>query len=61
LRWRPFPLRDFSSENKVNFMESLFSIAGVGSPALKNGIAIYQYNCNDSMRRNVFCNADGDF
>jgi len=53
-------LLDQDGEQKLNFAESLFTMAGAGSPQMKDGICIYMYSCNKSMDNNVFCNADGD-
>jgi len=34
---------------KHNFVEGLVTVAGAGEPALKQGIAIYNYSANTSM------------
>ena len=60
LRWKAFPFP--KKENKVDFLHGIFTYCGVGSPALKNGLSIYMYSCNVSMKENsAFYSADGDF
>jgi len=56
LRWRS--LKDRTEP--TNFIEGLFTFSGVGSPDLKNGIAIHGYSCNVSMKNEAFYNSDGD-
>jgi homogentisate 1,2-dioxygenase len=57
LRWDPLP----TPAEPVDFIASLVTYAGNGSPALGTGIAIHGYACNRSMVDSVFFNADGEF
>lgn len=50
-----------SEGKKQNFVEGLVTVAGAGEPALKQGIAIYNYSANTSMGKEAFYNSDGDF
>ena len=60
LRWKSFPLP--KKEDKVDFIHGIFTYCGVGSPLMKDGIAMYMYSCNVSMSENsAFYSADGDF
>nr|CAG4716728.1 unnamed protein product [Naegleria fowleri] len=59
LRWRP-PKKPQSNE-KVDFVDGLRILAGSGSPQLKTGFAILQYQFNTSMHNRCMCNSDGDF
>ena len=45
LRWNPTPSSD------GDFLDGLTTIAGIGSPALRNGLAIHAYSAAKSMRR----------
>mmetsp|Transcript_38273 Transcript_38273/g.85231 ORF Transcript_38273/g.85231 Transcript_38273/m.85231 type:complete len:494 (+) Transcript_38273:149-1630(+) len=58
LRWRPFPI---PSETGTDWVRSLFTICGAGSPARKEGFAIHVYAANESMTDSCLANADGDF
>ena len=53
LRWKPTPMND------GDFVDGLTTIAGIGSPALRNGLAMHAYTATKSMDR-AFYNADGD-
>lgn len=56
LRWKPL------KKNKgKNFLEGLTTFAGAGNPELKNGISIYGYSFDTSMKNTSFYNSDGDF
>ncbi len=55
LRWKPL-----ETKNK-DFLEGLVTFTGSGSIDAKNGICIYGYCCDKSMKNKVFNNSDGDF
>ena len=59
LRWDAFPVPG----KPTDFVQGLFTQAGAGSPALKEGIAIHQYLANKNMTDHNRCmyNSDGDF
>jgi homogentisate 1,2-dioxygenase len=57
LRWSPFPF----PQQKIDFTQGLQSICGQGSPAARDGIAIYNYACNANMENKAMYNSDGDF
>lgn len=59
MRWNPFDLP--SDLNKIDFVEGIRTLCGVGDPKLKHGLAIYIYSTNTSMKNRAFYNADGDF
>ncbi|KAL2062750.1 hypothetical protein VTL71DRAFT_5822 [Oculimacula yallundae] len=56
--WSPFPL---PSDENIDFIDGLHTLAGSGDPNLREGIALYVYMFNHNMDRRSFCNADGDF
>jgi len=58
-RWRAHPLPPADKEQ--NFIDGLKTMAGVGDPGMKHGIAIHMYSCNKSMDNTSFFNSDGDF
>jgi len=59
LRWNPFDLPH--EDSIVDFIAGLHTLCGAGDPKVRNGIAIYIYLCNSSMKDRCFHNADGDF
>lgn len=61
LAWDPFPLPPSDdAAATTDFVEGLRTIAGQGSPALKQGLAVHIYAASASMERRAFCNTDGD-
>jgi len=56
LRWDPRPMPDAATD----FIESLFTVAGNGSPAAQTGIAIHLYAANRAMNGRYCYNADGE-
>ena len=56
LRWDALP----TPEAPTDFVASLATYGGNGSPAAGAGIAIHGYACNRSMEGSVFFNADGE-
>ena len=58
LRWDPFDLP--ATGDKVDFVQGLASVAGAGSPSLRNGMGIHVYAANTDMVDKAFYNADGD-
>jgi homogentisate 1,2-dioxygenase len=56
LRWspRPFP------EDKVNFIDGVFTVAVAGNPGARFGCAAHVYAANAEMKDCCFYNADGD-
>ena len=57
LRWDPMP----HSTNNLDFIDSLFTMAGHGSIETNTGAAIHLYCATKSMTDRYFYNADGDF
>jgi homogentisate 1,2-dioxygenase len=57
LRWKasPFP------ESRTDWVDGIVTVAGVGDPLMKSGLAIYTYCCNASMENRAFYSSDGDF
>ncbi|KAF3039460.1 hypothetical protein E8E11_005624 [Didymella keratinophila] len=58
LAWTPF---DIPTEQDVDFVAGLKTIAGSGDPTLREGLATHVYVCTKSMERRAFVNSDGDF
>ena len=56
LRWSPFDI-----DASEDFVSGLKQISQAGDPTLKNGMAIYVYTAGQSMGKEAFFNADGDF
>ena len=56
LRWDPLPV----PAAPTDFVDSLATYGGNGSPAAGHGIAIHAYACNRSMVDAVFFDADGE-
>ena len=56
LRWSPLPRPDVPTD----FFQGLTTMAGNGSAALQNGLAVHHYFANCSMTDSVFVNADGE-
>lgn len=56
MRWNPMPY----PKNKLNFIESLFTLAGNGSSSMLSGAAIHLYAATNSMKHEFFYNADGE-
>lgn len=57
LRWESIP----DPKENINFIEGIFTYAGAGSPDVKNGMSIYGYSCDTSMKNKAFYNSDGDW
>lgn len=45
----------------IDFVDGLHTLGGSGDPNLKEGIALYVYMINTTMKNRAFCNTDGDF
>lgn len=56
LRWNPMPI----PEKKVDFIDSLVTLAGNGDIGSVRGSAVHIYAASQSMESNFFYNADGD-
>jgi homogentisate 1,2-dioxygenase len=56
LRWNPLAV----AAEPTDFIDGLFTMAGNGDPAARDGIAIHIYAANRSMLNRVFYNADGE-
>jgi len=50
LRWSPLP----EPTEKKNFLQGLISVGGAGDPAMRNGLSIYLYSSNESMKNEAF-------
>ena len=59
LRWGSF--ENSKNNDQLDFIDSLFTIAGNGDLASLRGSAIHIYNANRSMTDRYFYNADGEF
>ncbi|KAH8680910.1 homogentisate 1,2-dioxygenase [Xylariales sp. PMI_506] len=58
LCWLPFEIP--SSDQEVDFIEGLKTVAGNGDATVKEGLAIHVYTANSSMHKRAFCSNDGD-
>ncbi|KAJ4406285.1 hypothetical protein N0V91_004739 [Didymella pomorum] len=58
LAWTPFKI---PTEEQVDFVGGLRTIAGSGDPTLREGLATHVYVCTKSMEKSAFVNSDGDF
>ncbi|CRK47422.1 hypothetical protein BN1723_016750 [Verticillium longisporum] len=58
LAWSPF---DIPTDQDVDFIDGLKTLAGSGDPTLREGLATHVYLCNTSMKKRAFANSDGDF
>jgi homogentisate 1,2-dioxygenase len=58
-RWKPYPLPN--ANEKIDFIQGLYTFCGAGEPTCRNGIAIHTYKCNVGMHNRCFYNSDGDF
>ena len=56
LRWSPLPM----PESGVDFVDSLFTMAGNGGPAAQGGVGIHLYATNRDMKGRWFYDADGE-
>mgnify|MGYP000930980434 CR=1 FL=1 len=61
MRWVPIDLKAKEHEG-VNFFDSIKTMCGAGSPAMKNGLGIHQYAFTEGMTKNreAMYSADGD-
>ena len=58
-RWKPMK---YPAEGKgQNWLQSIKSMAGAGDPAMKDGLGIHVYACNQNMDKMAFYSSDGDF
>lgn len=57
MRWSPLPE---PAGDGVDFVDSLFSMAGNGGPAAGTGIGIHLYAANQNMQGRYFYNADAE-
>ncbi|CAL1716064.1 unnamed protein product [Somion occarium] len=56
--WSPIDLP--SKSEKVDFIEGLKTLGGIGSSRLRDGLATHFYAANSSMQKKAFVNSDGD-
>ncbi len=56
LRWSPRP----APSSPTDWVEGLFTLAGNGDPAARQGLAVHLYAANRSMEDAVFSSADGE-
>ncbi|KAE8342657.1 hypothetical protein BDV24DRAFT_41163 [Aspergillus arachidicola] len=57
LAWHPF---DIPSNEPVDFITGLKTVAGSGDPTLREGLATHVYTANTSMTQKAFVNSDGE-
>ncbi|WP_462114115.1 homogentisate 1,2-dioxygenase [Lysobacter xanthus] len=58
MRWNPLPMP--GAEAAVDFLDSLFTMAGNGSAASQSGVGVHLYACNRDMQGRWFYDADGE-
>lgn len=44
-----------------NFIQGINTVCGAGDPAMKDGLGIHVYACNQNMGKTAYYSADGDF
>ena len=44
-----------------NWLQSINTMCGAGDPAMKDGLGIHVYACNQNMERQAYYSADGDY
>ncbi|XP_063243032.1 homogentisate 1,2-dioxygenase [Bacillus rossius redtenbacheri] len=59
MRWLPFKLP--GDDEKVDFVDGLYTVCGAGHPSTRSGVAVHVFLCNTSMEDKCFYNSDGDF
>merc|ERR1712227_1100201 len=57
MRWKPF---DIPSNDKLDWVDGLRTIAGAGDSKTRHGIAVHVFTCNVSMTNRAMYNSDGD-
>ncbi|RAL15773.1 putative homogentisate 1,2-dioxygenase [Aspergillus homomorphus CBS 101889] len=57
LAWFPF---DIPSDEQVDFVGGLKTVAGSGEPTLREGLATHVYVANANMTKKAFVNSDGE-
>ncbi|GGZ70539.1 homogentisate 1,2-dioxygenase [Lysobacter xinjiangensis] len=58
MRWSPLPMP--GDEASVDFLDSLFTMAGNGCAASQSGIGVHMYAANRDMQGRWFYDADGE-
>lgn len=58
LRWKPASM---DHANQHTFLTGMKLLCAAGDPVTKNGMAIYQYMCANSMNDTSMYNSDGEF
>lgn len=59
LRWSPVDLTLLENKD-IDFVGGMTLVCGAGEPSLKEGISIYNYAFNSSMKNKAMYNSDGD-
>lgn len=60
LRWDPVELPSPDAA-QIDFVDGLQLVCSAGDPSMKEGMSIYNYAVNASMKNRAFYNSDGDF
>ncbi|MCC7538896.1 MAG: homogentisate 1,2-dioxygenase [Deltaproteobacteria bacterium] len=58
MRWRPLPIPD--SSGRVDWLDGMATLGGMGDPASGPGYSIHLYAANASMNGRSFANHDGE-
>jgi homogentisate 1,2-dioxygenase len=58
LRWNPLPLP--RADERKDFIDGLFTVAGNGDVKTRNGMAVHLYAANASMTDRYFVDSDGE-
>jgi len=58
IRWMPPAIP--KEDEKVDFVDGLFTVCGSGSAQVKTGFAIHMYVANTGMGNRTMCNSDGE-
>ena len=46
---------------RKDFVAGISTMCGAGDPAMKDGLGIHLYACNQNMGKTCFYSSDGDF
>jgi homogentisate 1,2-dioxygenase len=58
LRWNPLPLP--RADERTDFIDGLFTVAGNGDVSQRTGMAVHLYAANATMRDRYFVDSDGE-
>ena len=54
-------MKHATKEAPKNWLEGISTMCGAGDPAMKDGLGIHVYACNQNMYKTAMYSSDGDF